>query len=668
MISPVAFVSFAVVGVGSLALWANPRRKINRFFFSASVHVSLWLICVSIARDQVDGFLGLKWLRTSAVVGAFIPLHLWLLKEVIAGDVENTKRVFWRLVGWIISTAFLSVIPLTYSFVPAYSTPENPIYGNGYYVYVSGLLLAYAFLCKDTLVKMRRKSGVKKIELQIALLGGSVAAIVVLGLMALRTFIVIPGYIQPIVILSFYSFTAIAITTHRIFDARHILSIAIQHLLLLLSVTLISNIIWQLVSDRVPESLAVAAVVLSALLSANWLNFRLDVWLVRYPKAVQARLAAFNAAHSEIRTEELRAAFGKVLVGWGQSDRSIFLIDDDDGDVISGNGIVISKNSGVFAALKEIQWATPERLDRERETPERSRLSDFLEANDFGVLVYEQGHSMTMVVGLGIRPSRKPFTFPEVNQLRELVSIFYSSLSRTQLLAKAQRAEQLATVGLLGASVAHEIRNPLVSIKAFAQLLPKHHHDPVFRERFSRVIVDEVGRIDRLTEQLLDLAAPHTYVKTPVALNTLIRTSLELVAARVSSRNMRLRTELVANPDLVFSDANGLKQVILNLCFNAVQAQETKPSESQIDVRLQTFNRGKNIELVVSDNGPGIQDDSRNHLFEPFHSTKSNGFGLGLTVCSEILSSLDSSISLDPYEPGKGAVFRVSLPCPPRSS
>jgi signal transduction histidine kinase len=216
--------------------------------------------------------------------------------------------------------------------------------------------------------------------------------------------------------------------------------------------------------------------------------------------------------------------------------------------------------------------------------------------------------------------------------------------------------------------VAHEIRNPLVSIKAFAQLLPKHHHDPVFRERFSRVIVDEVGRIDRLTEQLLDLAAPHTYVKTPVALNTLIRTSLELVAARVSSRNMRLRTELVANPDLVFSDANGLKQVILNLCFNAVQAQETKPSESQIDVRLQTFNRGKNIELVVSDNGPGIQDDSRNHLFEPFHSTKSNGFGLGLTVCSEILSSLDSSISLDPYEPGKGAVFRVSLPCPPRSS
>ena len=76
---------------------------------------------------------------------------------------------------------------------------------------------------------------------------------------------------------------------------------------------------------------------------------------------------------------------------------------------------------------------------------------------------------------------------------------------------KVQHAEQLATVGLLGASLAHEIRNPLVTIKTFVHLLPQHHQDPVFRDKFFKLIGDEVNRIDRLTEQLLDLASPRAY-------------------------------------------------------------------------------------------------------------------------------------------------------------
>ncbi len=660
------YVSVAAVLVGLLALWANPKRRINQLFFTASLHVALWLICSNVARTLVDPYSGLLWLRISASVGAFIPLHLWFIKEAII-DSETPERGFpLRLSGWGVVSVALAYLPLTFWFVPEHSTPERPVYGWGYYAYVGGLLLAYGVLCQNTVARMRRQLGVTKIELQIALLGGSGVAVVVLLIMVARTFFPIPDYLQPLVIFVLYSSTAIAITTHRIFDARHLFMIATQRVLLVLVVAGSSYLLWRQLSGLLSELIAYTLSVVFVLWFAGWLNRRLDAWLLRYPEAVQARLAAFNAAHSEVRTDELKKAFAKVLNGWGQTDRAFLLLETD--DRLADEGLLIGKDDPVVRALREIQWATPERLMRERETKERNALADFMSEHELGVMVWEQGPTMSLMVALGARPSRRPFTFPEVMQLRELVSIFDSSLSRTQLLAKAQRAEQLATVGLLGAGVAHEIRNPLVSIKTFAQLLPKHYADPTFRERFSHLIGDEVARIDRLTEQLLDLAAPRSFQKQRVDLHDLIRICLDLVAARVASRNVHIRSDLQAVPDVVWTDPHGLKQVILNLCFNAVQAQESSDRDRPIGLTIRTVRKGKKICLAVEDEGPGVPDAARLHLFEPFHSTKSNGFGLGLTVCTEILSQLDSNITLDPYVEGQGAVFRISLPCPPRSS
>ena len=660
------YVSIAAVLVGLLALWANPKRRINQLFFTASLHVALWLTCSNIARTLDDRNMGLLWLRIGASVGALIPFHLWIIKEAIIHREERARGLFLRLSSWGVATAILAYLPLTFWFVPEYSTPERPVYGWGYYAYVGGLLLAYGTLCQNTLVGMRRQVGVAKIELQIALLGGSGVAVLVLLMMVARTFIPIPGYIQSLVIFVLYSSTAIAITTHRIFDARHLLMIATQRFVLLVLVASSSYLLWRQLSELLSELVAYALSVVFVLWFAGWLNRRLDVWLLRYPEAVQARLAAFDAAHREVRTDELKRAFAKVLQGWGQSDRAFLMLED--GGELADEGLVLNKKDAIVGALREVQWATPERLLRERETPERKALATYLDEHELGVAVYEKGPTMSLIVALGVRPSRRPFTFPEVTQLRELVSIFDSSLSRTQLLAKAQRAEQLATVGLLGAGVAHEIRNPLVSIKTFAQLLPKHYADATFRERFSRLIGDEVGRIDRLTEQLLDLAAPRSFEKREVELHDLVRICLDLVSARIASRNIQIRSKLDASPDVVLTDPNGLKQVILNLCFNAVQAQESSDRDKPIGLLVSTERRGNQISLSVGDDGPGIPDAARLHLFEPFHSTKSNGFGLGLTVCTEILSQLDSNITLDPYVEGEGAVFRISLLCPPRFS
>jgi hypothetical protein len=215
----------------------------------------------------------------------------------------------------------------------------------------------------------------------------------------------------------------------------------------------------------------------------------------------------------------------------------------------------------------------------------------------------------------------------------------------------------------MGASLAHEIRNPLVSIKTFIQLLPNHYQDPRFREKFFGLIGDEVGRIDRLTEQLLDMASPKVYAAQMMPLHPVLESGLELVSTRASAKGVEVRRELQAAPDLAFIDPAAVKQVLLNLCFNAIHAAESESGERWLLVS--TRNTLGGIELMVSDSGPGIPEELRVKLFQPFQTTKSSGFGLGLAICRDILGNLNAGINVDPPAPGKGAVFRVIFPCRP---
>ncbi len=117
-----------------------------------------------------------------------------------------------------------------------------------------------------------------------------------------------------------------------------------------------------------------------------------------------------------------------------------------------------------------------------------------------------------------------------------------------------------------------------------------------------------------------------------------------------------------AAPDRVLTDASAAKQVLLNLCFNAIQAVEKQEGDRWVKVATRNIPNG--LEMVIADSGPGISEEIRPRLFQPFQSTKSSGFGLGLAICKDILAGLDASISVDPNIAGRGACFRVIFPCP----
>jgi len=665
MLNWIASIAAGIVAlVGALIYWSNPRRVVNRAVCTCSLHVATWLVILHLAMRSTGG---LYWLRWNCAIGVLLPVHLWIVKESIASSLDVfSLRWIRKAWAWLAVSVGLGLICFTEFFIPSHSPDEARLRGWGYYLYIYATFGLYLFLLRDVFRKFKGLSGVRRLEVQVWLGGGFTTAATILALMAVSTLTHDPRYIrlQPLVILVFYAGTAYAITTHRIFDARYILQVGTQKIALVLIVAAMAYGVDKVFDLLAPESIAFVLTTAFILWSGATLNAWLNRRLQFYPQAAQARAAAFEISRRAARSEELEREFLPILKGWGQTEYAVIL--SGSGSGVRGGDVELAEDSPVLAAMRELHWVTPERLVREKPTPLRDVVRQFLEEQKLGALVAEIGPALTVLVGVGIPASRRPFTYPQITQLRELASIFESALERALYSLKAQHAEQLATVGLLGASLAHEIRNPLVTIKTFVHLLPQHHGDPAFREKFFRLIGEEVSRIDRLTEQLLDLAAPRVYAAKEVQLHSVLSSSLELVTPKANDRAVRIVTEFRAAPDLVLTDPTVARQVLLNLCFNAIQAVEERTVEPWVKVSTRRVPEG--VELAVADNGPGIAPEIMPRLFQPFASTKTSGFGLGLAICSDILSGLGASITVDLPQPGCGATFRVIFPCPPPTS
>lgn len=649
--------------IGFAAIWSNPKRRINRIFFTASLHVALWLVFRHFASTREDLF----FYRITTAIGALTHFHLWLVKETVIHSGERFLRKIFRGRWWLLLAITLASICFLEWFIPTPSgehiTPEHR-HGFGFYVYLVGLFLLFSSLYIETVRQTRSQSGVQRIEMQLLLMGGSTTAIAVIALMVARAVSNISwlSLISPYIVLLFYAVTVIAITTSRVFDARQLFLVLLHKLCLIGLIALTAFLVAQLLAGILPTTLAflvtVSMSLWSSTLFSNWLHriFRY------YPNGSTAKQAALLIAQQERRVANLENAFSNLLKGWGQTDRTLLISCARHQPSEPSN--TAQANTSLFEAMRHLRWATPERIVRERRTNDGSTVSKFLEDNELGVLILEDGLTLSSLIGVGVSASRRPYTFPEVSQLTELSSIIGGALERAHFTAKVQHTEQLATVGLLGASLAHEIRNPLVSIKTFVQLLPTHYQDASFRDKFFRLITDEVGRIDQLTDQLLDLASPRVYSPQSIALHTLLQSSIDLVTAKAAHKHVELITEFRASPDQVFIDASAAKQVIINLCFNAIQAIDNEKATERW-IKVATCNTERGIEMVIADSGPGISPEIRPLLFQPFQTTKSTGFGLGLAICRDILANINANISVDPPKLGHGATFRVTFPCRP---
>ena len=282
------------------------------------------------------------------------------------------------------------------------------------------------------------------------------------------------------------------------------------------------------------------------------------------------------------------------------------------------------------------------------------------------------GHDEEIILSPGardavhLRVSCLPFT-SEDHETIGAVFVLNDFTTVDRLQRQVRQADRLASIGTLASGMAHEIKNPLTTLKTFTQLLPKRFNDAEFRSDFTGLVGGEIVRIERIVNQLLSFARPAPLMIEQVNLHDIIDTCVKLVAPHAARQSIQVRKDLRSRSDFVAADKDQLQQVLLNLVLNSIQASENGSSLELSTESVDGDHRDDEgeeksfIRLDVRDTGRGIAPDVLPHIFDPFFTTKSEGTGLGLSVSYNIIAEHKGRLEVT-SELGKGTCFSIYLP------
>jgi len=246
-----------------------------------------------------------------------------------------------------------------------------------------------------------------------------------------------------------------------------------------------------------------------------------------------------------------------------------------------------------------------------------------------------------------------------------------------RLETQVRRTAHLASVGTLSAGMAHEIKNPLQTLKTFSQLLDEQYEDPEFRQTFSDLVGKEVNRIDRIVNQLLKFGRPAKAQLVEISLQEVIEQSLQLVQVPMRKKNIDLRVDWHVSSSVTAGDPRLLEQAFVNFFLNAFDAMEDG-GELRIILRLvrqplpsamdrEDILPDRHLSVSIQDSGVGISEEDLPQVFDPFFTTKSTGTGLGLSVVHSIIQEHGGMIDVE-SEKGVGTTFHVLYPVVRRGS
>jgi two-component system sensor histidine kinase HydH len=238
------------------------------------------------------------------------------------------------------------------------------------------------------------------------------------------------------------------------------------------------------------------------------------------------------------------------------------------------------------------------------------------------------------------------------------ILLFRDLTEMRALRAEMARHQRLATVGRLAAGVAHEIRNPLSSIKGFATYFRERYKDVPADAETATIMIQEVDRLNRVVGQLLEFSRPVGILPRPVHAGQFLEESIRVIAAQAAAKGIRVETDFAAAQSEASIDSDRMRQVLLNLYLNALEAMDSTGT-----LRVQAgLDAGRSaLEIRVADTGCGIRPEDLHQIFEPYFTTRPGGTGLGLAIAHNIVEAMGGSIAVE-SRPGSGSTFTVRVP------
>jgi two-component system, NtrC family, sensor histidine kinase HydH len=238
------------------------------------------------------------------------------------------------------------------------------------------------------------------------------------------------------------------------------------------------------------------------------------------------------------------------------------------------------------------------------------------------------------------------------------IVLFRDLTEINNLKMEIEKNQRLASLGNLAAGVAHEIRNPLSSIKGFATYFKERYKDIPDDKKTAEIMVQEVERLNRVISQLLEFASPVKIHKKSVSMVTLIQHSLKMIEGHAREKNIEIKTDLDHHTKDLYIDPDKINQVFLNIYLNAIEAME---NNGTLYVRLTEDKKNNMAKVEISDTGKGIIKEDLTHIFDPYFTTKQSGTGLGLAIVHKIIESHKGDIRVE-SERGAGTTVTILLP------
>ena len=675
--------------LGVVVLRHNPRHPLNRLFGLLSLTLISWNLNIFVLYFLKDAAAALYWsnaFRVGTLMASAVASHF-----AVEFSETRSKRV-WGLLAVAYALSLFLVAANAHddlvSGLRAYPWGFYPV-GKPLYRLLPVSLVLNLCLLMGVLIQVMRRSDSPRKRQQAKLWIACGAIAMSLGMTNLAAALGIPIYpLGNLANVAYTGIVAYGIVRHRLMDIDLVITKGVSYTLvtLLLIAPAFAVAVWMQTRAfghvNVDFSLAllllflVVAIAFPALRSRT--ESRIERSLFREKHEYRMALVDFTRSIVSILDRaKLIRELAETLAETLNLDRLVIATADESKRVFA-----VCCAIGIPPATEELP-ADDEfvlALGRRQQIVLRDELEASMDHSESGAaaaICRRNGWEACMplmlsgrlmgFIALGRKRNLDAFFAEDLDLLGTLAAEASIALENARLyeeLKKSQdiirRADRLSALGTLAAGIAHEVRNPLVSIQTFFQLAPDRLHDEEFLTTFLSMTANEVKRISDLITELLSFARSPTRALRPVDLNEIVERVATLLEPEARKHKLTLRRALSPAVPLVQADADQVKQVLINLVLNAIQA--TPPdgtisvSSRPIDLRGSAFGQ-----VEIRDTGVGIPADQIDHIFDPFFTTKDKGTGLGLAIAHQIISEHGGLLTVDSTE-GQGTSFFIDLP------
>jgi signal transduction histidine kinase len=669
--------ALANLAIGLLVLRKGLREPLNRAFAMAAAGIVAWNLDIFCLYYFDDAYLADWWSRVFRVGICFAPvtaLHFALV-------LSETRGVVWRgiLTGAYATAALLSLANLQGSLVKSltreswgwYIVP-GPLYGG-----LTALLVLLLLLWAERVFKAYRRpsSPRQRTQAKFWLLAGLIQIpFAFTNLLPIYGFHTYP--LGDMGSVFFAGIVAYAIVRHRLMEVdyvvRKLVSFSLPIAVILVPGSIGISELSRAVGAAEPLIIGCAAVGLAlvAVVLIPTLQEALEtrVQQALFPQAYdyRRRLGELGTTLVHVLNErELGQRLGESLIDILNAELCEVWLRDEE----SFRLIRIYPATADSEALPDVA-AT--RLDGLNTPMLMSELDAQVLTDLFRSRHWEVGiplrikQRLTGFVGLGRKRDFRIFSGEDLQLLASVAAGASVALENAHLSHQLrnsetvlERANRLSSLGMLAAGIAHEIRNPLVAVKTFLDLLPSRTGDKEFMTNFRDLSLTELRRVTDLITDLLALGKSAATERRSVDLGPIVEPIARLMDSTARKRGVEIVSHIQAGIPAVRADPDQMKQIILNLVLNAIDAS---PEGGRVMLGLRTPRTGTDrVILEVRDEGPGITPDKLKSIFHPFFTTKDTGTGLGLALAHQMVVEHGGEIVVE-SELGRGSVFRVTLP------